>query len=181
MFAIFPAPWRFRLMLAVLIAGGVPMSASAQGNGKPLRCAVEDEEHIVASKRVCELLGTALHREVVRVADARTEKKGDAIQIMGGDVQWIVAWLRDGKVRAWTRISKTIAQGKELDTITRATRALLGQKLGPKERCVRVDPNGGRRMRSFDLAYPWTELKECEPRVTEVPDPWWREDEKDGA
>lgn len=159
------------LGFAAVIA--LPSMAEAQAPKKALRCAVEAEDHILASKQVCERLGSTLQREVVRVADARSQKSGDAVQIVGGDVQWIVVWLHDGRVRAWTRISKTLAEGKELETLARATRALFAEPPASNERCVRVDPNAGRRMRAFDLAYPWAELKKCAARTAEVADPWW--------
>jgi len=178
---LLPTTARAQLLCAWLLSASALLNtttafAQAPSAGLPLRCAVEGETQIVASGRVCEALGAAIGRPIVKVRDARETTPGDAIQILAGDVQWIVALLRNGHVRAWTRISKTYAQGKELATITRVARALLSQRLGKNERCVRVEPNGGRRMRGFDLAYPWVELKECAARFTEVPDPWWKDE-----
>jgi hypothetical protein len=149
-------------------------SAQAPSGGAPLRCAVEDEQEIDRNRKVCEALSRAIGRKLIRVNDARARGAGDAIQIFGGDVQWIVALLKDGRVHAWTRISKTDAQGKALESIARATRWLLTQKLAKTERCVRGEPRT-QRSRSFDVAYPWVELQACATRLVEVPDPWWEE------
>ncbi len=160
-------------LVSAVTACGASTAFAQPPSAAPLRCAVEGETQILANGRVCEALGTAIGRPIIKVRDARKGTPGEAIQILEGDLQWIVVLLKNGQVRAWTRISKTYAQGKELATITRVARTLLSQKLGKNERCVRVEPNGGRRMRGFDLAYPWVELKECATRFTEVPDPWW--------
>jgi len=166
----------FRLFTLALLVNAATAcdagSAFAQApTSAPLRCAVEAETQILANGSVCEALGTAIGRPILKVRDAREGTPGEAIQVLAGDVHWIVVLLKNGRVRAWTRISKTYAQGKELATITRVARVLLSQKLGKDKRCVRV--GGGQRKRGFDLAYPWVELKECAARFTEVPDPWW--------
>ena len=89
------------------------------------------------------------------------------------DVQWTVIWLNEGHVRAWTRVSVTEAADEQVRFVVRATQALAKASAAPEKVCVRLDPNGGRKMRSDDLTYPWAELKPCRQKRVEVPDPWW--------
>jgi hypothetical protein len=106
------------------------------------------------------------------VPDARKEAKGDAVQIMHDDVQWTLVVLRNGAVRAWTRVSVSDARGREVTFFARALRSLLQTEPKTPNTCVRLEPKNTRSA-AFDLVYPWAELKPCEPRVVEVPDPWW--------
>jgi hypothetical protein len=110
---------------------------------------------------------------VVAIDDAREAKHGDSVQVLRSDVQWIVIWLVQGRVRAWTRVSQMEAADKQLATLVRAASALPDSLPEPPS-CVRLDPNGGYRMRSTDLTYPWAELKPCKRKTIEVADPWWQ-------
>jgi hypothetical protein len=149
----------------------LPALAPSLAPQPALSCAIEWIDKAPEPAAVCDAIGRSLGRAVQRVPDARTVKKGDSVQVLDGDVFWIAVWLRNGQVRAFTRVSKTMAQGKELSVIARAVREISRTPAKVKQ-CVRVEPNGGRKMRSPDLAYPWVELKKCRTTFAEVPDPW---------
>jgi hypothetical protein len=146
--------------------------ASAPSPVQALACAVEWRDKAPAPSAVCSAIGRSLGREVRQVDDARAIKFGDSVQVLDGEVFWITVWLRNGKVRAFTRVSKTLAQGKELTVLGNAVRT-LSKTPARQKRCVRVEPNGGRKMRSPDLVYPWAELRRCKAQAAEVPDPWF--------
>jgi hypothetical protein len=153
-------------------AQGLPAAIQAGPQGTPsLSCAVEWHDRAPDPGALCSAIGRTLGRDVRRVEDARAIKSGDSVQVLDGDVFWITVWLRNGKVRSFTRVSKTLAQGRELAVISRAVRA-ISRTPAKQKRCVRVEPNGGRKMRSPDLVYPWAVLKTCKTQVAEVPDPW---------
>ncbi|MDB4976656.1 MAG: hypothetical protein JWN48_4997 [Myxococcaceae bacterium] len=157
-------------LLAVLlsVAPGAAQAPTRAG----LTCGVEGATRGVRRADLCTALGQALKRTVTQVEDAR-DSSGDAVQIIGGDVQWIVIWLSTGRVRAWTRVSQTEAADDQLRFVVRATEALIKASSPAQQDCVRLDPNGGRKMRSTDLTYPWAELRPCKRRQVEVVDPWW--------
>lgn len=159
-------PLEFVLALSLSLLTG---PAQAQGP-KPLRCAVESSPRGLHPKTLCAQLGHALGRTTQLVADARKGSKSDAIQIMHDDVQWTLVLLRGGAVRSWTRVSSADARGREAEFFARAVRSLLKEEPKAPNTCVRLEP---KTARGFDLVYPWAELKPCEPRVVEVPDPWW--------
>jgi hypothetical protein len=148
-----------------------PAAAEAQAQpAKALRCAVELSPRGLSPKTICAQLGQAIGRSTQLVADARKGKKSDALQIIHDDVQWTLVLLRDGTVRAWTRVSAADARGHEVEFFARAVRSLLKEEPKTPNTCIRLEP---KTPRGFDLVYPWAELKPCEPRVIEVPDPWW--------
>jgi hypothetical protein len=156
------------LVPAVVFAGAAVAQDAA---GPKLACAVEWQDRAPAPQALCDAIGRRLGRATQRVEDARAVKRGDSVQVLDGDVFWTTVWLRNGRVQAYTRVSKTMAEGKELDVLTRAVQALSRTPARAKG-CTRVEPNGGRRMRSPDLAYPWVELKRCQTSRPEVADPW---------
>ncbi|MDB4989060.1 MAG: hypothetical protein JWN04_4238 [Myxococcaceae bacterium] len=129
---------------------------------------------------LCAALGQALKRSITLVDDARGAT-GDAVQVIRGDVQWTVIWLASGKVRAWTRVSQTEAADEQLRFVVHATEALAKAHLTAEHKCVRLDPNGGRKMRARELSYPWAELKPCKHKAIEVVDPWWLPDQASAA
>jgi hypothetical protein len=145
-----------------------PAAASAS-----LACAVEGTPRGMRTADLCKAVGRELTRPTALVDDARTIKRGDALQIIAGDVQFLLVWLSEGRVRAWTRVSKIEAAGDQLRYLLRATRELARVAPALDRECVQLDPNAGRKMRSADLAYPWAELKPCQRRQVEVVDPWW--------
>jgi hypothetical protein len=159
------------LLPALLLAGSDAAAQEAPAAGPRLSCAVEWQDRAPAPQALCDAIGRRLGRATLRVEDARAVKRGESVQVLDGDVFWTTVWLRNGRVQAYTRVSKTMAQGKELDVLTRAVQALSRTPARTKG-CTRVEPNGGRRMRSPDLAYPWVELKRCQISRPEVADPW---------
>jgi hypothetical protein len=70
-------------------------------------------------------------------------------------------------------VSAADAAGREVLFLARALRVLIREANKPVKGCVRVEPNGGRTMRSPELAYPWVNLKKCRAQVVDVIDPWW--------
>jgi len=165
------SPW---LVLAALLSVLVcPMVGRADEAPRKLGCAVDGLARLARSGELCRSVGRELTRSVVLVEDARKVARGESVHIIHDDVQWFVVWLVDGRVRAWTRVSKTEGMDDQLRLIGRAARALAKQVVEPERACVRLDPNGGRRMRSPDLTYPWAELRPCGRRLVEVVDPWW--------
>ncbi|HTU61919.1 MAG TPA: hypothetical protein VMF89_25855 [Polyangiales bacterium] len=149
----------------------LPESVEAQAQpAKALRCAVELSPRGLSPKTICGQLGKAIGRGTQLVADARKGSKSDALQIIYDDVQWTLVLLRDGNVRSWTRVSAADARGREVEFFARAVRSLLKEEPKTPNTCIRLEP---KTPRGFDLVYPWAELKPCEPRVIEVPDPWW--------
>lgn len=124
----------------------------------------------------CRALGRELSRVTSVVDDARAAKHGDAVQVVPGDVQWTVVWLSDGRIRTWTRVSKIDAAVDQLRHLVRAASELARLAPAAARDCLHVDPNGGRKMRSPDLTYPWAELKPCRRKQVEVIDPWWMPD-----
>src|SRR5262245_14834608 len=163
---VFTCP--FAVQAQAVPAGAVAAAMPGQG---PVSCAVEWRDRQPEPQALCDAIGRTLGRVVQRVEDARAIKKGDSVQVLDGDVFWTTVWLRNGKVRAFTRVSKTAAQGKELAVLTRAIREISRAPVKAKG-CVRVEPNGGRKMRSPDLVYPWVQLKRCKETKAEIPDPW---------
>jgi hypothetical protein len=161
-----------RLVVLLLLLANP--SASFAQSGKTLRCAVDSTMRGLAPKALCEQLGQALGRPMPLIADARKETKADSVQIMHDDVQWTLVLLRRGAVRSWTRVSAADARGHEVSFFARALRSLLQAEPKTPNTCVRLEPKSTRSA-AFDLVYPWAELKPCEPRVVEVPDPWWTE------
>ena len=160
-------------VLALSLFGLTLSSAVADAQAqaaKPLRCAVELSPRGLSPKTICAQLGKAIGRTTQLVADARKGNKSDALQIMHDDVQWTLVLLRDGAVRSWTRVSSADARGREVEFFARAVRSLLKEEPKTPNTCIRLEP---KTTRGFDLVYPWAELKPCEPRVIEVPDPWW--------
>jgi hypothetical protein len=164
---VFIAPFGARAQ-AVPATGAV--AAAMPGPG-PLSCAIEWRDHQPEPQALCDAIGRTLGRVVQRVDDARAVTRGDSVQVLDGDVFWTTVWLRNGKVRAFTRVSKTAAQGKELTVLAKAIREISRMPLKSKG-CVRVEPNGGRKMRSPDLVYPWVQLKRCKAAKAEIADPW---------
>ncbi len=153
-------------------AQALPAAIQAVPPASPsVSCAVEWHDKQPDPAALCSAIGRSLGRDVRPVDDARAVKVGDSVQVLDGDVFWITVWLRNGKVRSFTRVSKTLAQGRELAVISRAVREISRAPAKPKQ-CVRVEPNGGRKMRNPDLVYPWAELSRCKTQVAEVPDPW---------
>lgn len=143
---------------------------------RALYCAVEGNPRPLRAADICKALERRLGRSLSSVSDARKVEHGDAVQLIHDDVQWVVIWLSDGRIRAWTRVSKLEASDNQLKFLARATEELAKSaraSSSPEPRCVRLDPNAGHKMRSNDLSYPWAELKPCERRLIEVVDPWW--------
>lgn len=143
---------------------------------RPLHCAVEGSTRPLRAADICQALERRLGRSLSSVSDARDVRHGDAVQLIHDDVQWVVIWLSDGRIRAWTRVSKVEASDNQLRFLVRATQELAKSARASttsEPRCVRLDPNAGHKMRSSDLSYPWAELKPCERRLVEVVDPWW--------
>ena len=159
------------LVTCLLLSAFGATAGSAQAT-KPLRCAVETSTRALPAKALCDQLGQALGRPMPLITDARKETKSDAVQIMHDDVQWTLVLLRRGSVRSWTRVSVADAHGREVTFFARALRSLLQAEPKAPSVCVRLEPKS-RVGSAFDLAYPWEELKPCERRIVEVPDPWW--------
>jgi hypothetical protein len=154
------------IVLTLLFAS--PFAVSAQS---PVACAVEWREAQPDPGALCAAIGRSLSRAVQRVDDARKVKRGDSVQVLDGEVSWITVWLRDGKVRAFTRVSKTAAQGKELAALARAVLEISCQT-HKDDGCVRVELTADPSRRSTDVVYPWAELGRCREAKPEVPDPW---------
>jgi hypothetical protein len=176
-------PMKLLPLVLAVVSLVCPIAAEAQGiaapgavssampSAGPLSCAIEWRDRQPEPQALCEAIGRTLGRAIQRVDDARAVARGDSVQVLDGDVFWTTIWLRNGKVRSYTRVSKTAAQGKEVAVLTRAIREI--SRMPPKTKgCVRVEPNGGRKMRSPDLVYPWAELRRCKTTKAEVPDPW---------
>jgi hypothetical protein len=178
--AVRPRNVTFSMLLLLVLAS--PLAVGAQGApplgalapARPaaglLACAIEWQDQKPEPQALCDAIGRTLGRAVKRVDDARAFKQGDSVQVLDGDVFWTAVWLRDGEIRAFTRVSRTAAQGREVAVLARAVREI--SRIPPKPKgCVRLDPNGGRKMRA-DVIYPWVELKRCHESRIEVPDPW---------
>lgn len=143
-------------------------------DARALSCAVEGSARPMRAAELCKALQSELKRPLAAVQDARDVKRGDALQLIHDDVQWTVIWLSAGRIKAWTRVSKVEAEDDQVRFLARAIRALA--KAAPQTAeasCVRLDPNGGHKMRSPELSYPWAELAPCTRQVVEVVDPWW--------
>lgn len=163
--------WTTWLLLASLLC--ISRTASAAPS---LTCAVEGMSRGVKAKELCQALAEQLGREVVLVGDAREAKRGEAVEIIPGDVAWTVVWLVEGRVRTWTRVSKIEPTAEQVKLVTRAARELAKQSRGlerPESACLRLDPNAGYKARSSDISYPWAELSSCKRKLVEVVDPWW--------
>jgi hypothetical protein len=165
------------LTLCVLWAGLQPaaraLADAPAGAAASLACAVDGTPRGLRSSELCKAVGRELTRPTQLVDDARVIKQGDALQIVADDVQFVLVWLAEGRVRAWTRVSKIEAANDQLRYLLRATRELAKVAPAVERECVQLDPNAGRKMRSTDLTYPWAELKPCQRRLVEVVDPWW--------
>ena len=162
---------RFVWLVGCLLAS-LPMAASARAQHPAFACSVEASKRVLRAADFCEALGRRLGRPVTPIDDARDAKHGDSVQVLHSDVQWIVIWLVDGHVRAWTRVSQIETAKQQLSMLVRAAIA-LPRNIPEPHACVRLDPYGGYKMRSSDLTYPWAELKPCKQRQVEVTDPWW--------
>ncbi len=148
-------------------------AAPARSARAPLACAVTGTGSAERSFALCNALGAQLGRAVVLVQEGSNVERGESLQIVQGDVNWTVILLRDGDPRAFTRVSSADAAGREALFLARASRVLIREANKANKGCVRVEPNGGRPMRSPDLAYPWVKLKRCRPQLVDVLDPWW--------
>jgi acetylornithine deacetylase/succinyl-diaminopimelate desuccinylase-like protein len=149
------------------------LASTAHAAAPKLPCAVDGLSRGVKPNVICQALAAQLDRNVTLVNDAREAAKGDAVQIITGDVSWTVIWLIDSHVRAWTRVSKIEPVAEQVKLLARAARELAKQAktVEPGEgTCVRVDPS---RARNPDLSYPWAELSPCKRKLVEVLDPWW--------
>jgi hypothetical protein len=147
----------------------LPVQAAAPS----LTCAVEGMSRGVKPSALCQALAAQLDRSVVMVTDAREAQKGEAVQIITGDVAWTVVWLVDGHVRTWTRVSKTEPLDEQVKLLARAARELAKQAKAidkTASACLRIDPS---KTRNRDLSYPWAELSPCKRKLVEVVDPWW--------
>jgi hypothetical protein len=172
---------RVLLTLSVLWVGLYAAVRHAQaeapaGTAVGLACAVEGTPRGLRTAELCKAVGRELTRPTQLVDDARLIKRGEALQIIAGDVQFLLVWMSEGRVRAWTRVSKIEAANDQLRFLLRATRELAKAAPAVERECVQLDPNAGRKMRSTDLTYPWAELKPCQRRQLEVVDPWWLPD-----
>jgi hypothetical protein len=150
------------------------VTAQTHADARALSCAVEGSARPMRAAELCKALQVELKRPLAAVADAREVKRGDALQLIHDDVQWTVIWMSSGRIKAWTRVSKVEAEEGQVRFLARAIRALA--KAAPQaaeSTCVRLDPNGGHKMRSPELSYPWAELAPCTRQVVEVVDPWW--------
>jgi hypothetical protein len=156
--------------LAVFL--GRPTAQAQPPPRATLACAVEASKRVLRAASFCDALGRALGRPVTATDDARSVKRGDSVQVLRSDVQWIVIWLVDGRVRAWTRVSLIEPLAQQLSILVRAATA-LPRGLAEAPECVRLDPNAGYKVRSADLTYPWAELRPCKRKLVEVADPWW--------
>jgi hypothetical protein len=136
-------------------------------------CAVLGTGDRESSQSLCQALGRELGKAMIWVEDGRSAKKGEALHIIKEDVVWTVIWLRNGQTRAFTRVSAVDATGREALMLGRAAKVLSREAVEPRKECVRVEPNGGRRMRNPELAYPWVNLKQCRVHTIDVIDPWW--------
>jgi hypothetical protein len=164
-------------MLALLVLAGP--AAAADVAARSLPCAVDGSVRPLRANELCQALRHELGRPLTRVDDARSVRHGEAIQFIHDDVQWVVIWLVDGRIRAWTRVSKVEAAEHQLSFLARAAKALAKTvQAGTEPSCVRLDPNAGHKMRSADLTYPWAELQPCKRQWVEVVDPWWVPSEK---
>jgi len=162
------------LLFALGLDGVVDARVHGQAAAAPaLSCAVEGLTRRLKPADLCRAIGRELKRPATLVEDARATKSGAALQIIQGDVQWIVAFLVEGRVRAWTRVSNIEAAADQQRFLVNAARELAKLARTNVTECVQVDPNGGRKMRSSDLTYPWAELKPCRRHSIEVLDPWW--------
>jgi hypothetical protein len=156
---------------AALITGLGLWSESASAAALP--CAVDGSVRPQRAEDLCRAVQRELGRTLTTVEDARAIKRGEAVQFIQDDVHWVVIWLLDGRIRAWTRVSKTEAADDQVKFLARAARELAKAAQGDERTCVRLDPNAGHKMRSTDLTYPWAELARCPRRWVEVVDPWW--------
>lgn len=164
--------WRAGLfaVLAVLSGG----RARAEGpRPNTLACAVESSARPLRAAELCQKLERELGRPLALVDDARSITRGEAVQLIQDDVHWVVIWLTDGSIRAWTRVSKLEAADDQVRFLGRALRALAKVAKVREPSCVRLDPNAGHKVASPELTYPWAELRPCKRRQVEVVDPWW--------
>ena len=159
--------WCLRF-IALLGALGWAVPAQAL----PVACAVEATDRQLSAPGLCDALAKVIGRPVVRVEDARATH-GESVQVIHSDVQWIVIWLVDGHVRAWTRVSKIEAARRQLHMLVSAAKALAKRLPTAKAACIRLEPNAGHKVRSAELTYPWATLRPCRQRMIEVVDPWW--------
>jgi hypothetical protein len=166
------SPARIALALWLTAAQALAQAAGEAPARAPLACAVEASRYMKPAQ-LCGKLGQLLGRQVRLVADARKAGSGEALQILRDDVRWTLVLLKDGAVRAFTRVSVTDARGREATFFARAARSLLQTSPKPSEQCVRLDPSSENSARVTDLVYPWAELKPCVRRVVDVIDPWW--------
>lgn len=160
----------FVLSIAVLGLAFAPALAYASPAGA-IGCAVSGAGDEIDGDALCQKLASELGRAVVRIADART-RRGGALQVVRGDVEWFVAWLRDGEITAWTRVSQRSARGHEIETIVNASRSLAVRARDLDGRCVEVRRLLDKDVRSSDLVYPWQELYPCKGYTTDLVDPW---------
>lgn len=164
------------LSTAWLLGSLLCLASEAHAAPPALTCAVEGLSRGVKVHELCQALAQQLGRSVVSVNDAREAKRGEAVQIIPGDVAWTVVWLVDARVRTWTRVSKIEPIGEQVKLLARAARELAKQAKAmerPESACLRLDPNGGYKTRSSDISYPWAELSPCKRKLVEVVDPWW--------
>jgi hypothetical protein len=151
----------------------IAQEGAAERSRIPLACAVVGTGSSDRSLALCNALGAELGRPTLLVDDGSSVERGDSVHIVQGDVSWTVILLRDGAPRAFTRVSAADAAGHEVLFLARASRVLIREANKVSKGCLRVEPNGGRTMRSSDLAYPWVSLKKCRAQVVDVIDPWW--------
>jgi hypothetical protein len=153
------------------VASGPVGQVSAKESMLP--CAVLGTGSAGRAKALCQAVGRELGQAVSIIDDGRSVRRGEALHIEQGDVSWTVIWLRDGRARAFTRVSAVEAEGREALFLARASRAVKREARKVSRECLRVEPNGGRRMRVAELAYPWAELRTCRAHFIDVLDPWW--------
>jgi hypothetical protein len=171
-------PWHptLLLLLPLLFAAGWSAPARAQQEPQvkpPLSCAVVGNGSARQAGVLCKGLGSQLGRATVVVEDGSSVRRGEALHIVQGDVAWTLVLLRDGRPRAFMRVSTMDAAGRELDVLTRASRVLFREASKDAKDCLRVEPNGGRSAGS-EVAYPWVSLKQCRVHLVDVIDPWWQ-------
>ena len=141
----------------MLGAAAEPVRADPAGP-RAFKCAVEASSRQLSGPALCEAVGKALARPVERVDDARSVR-GEALQVMHTDVQWVVVWLRSGRVRAWTRVSKLETAEPQLELLVRAASALAKRAPAPGTPCVRLDPNAWTQDARCRADVPWAALK----------------------
>src|SRR4051794_22417742 len=90
-------------------AQGTTVARAENPPPQPLACAVDWSHGEPTAAAVCDAVARELARPVKRVEDARKVRTGDSLQVLDGDVDWTLVWLRAGRVRVWTRVSKALA------------------------------------------------------------------------